>query len=90
MHSRKEQHLSLLFYLIRMFRSNCRFKATNKQDRIYAVLNLSGLAGDSDFNALLNVSGLLGNKNTQNTPDYNQRLSKFYTTVARYFLASGD
>jgi hypothetical protein len=89
MHSRKEQHLSLLFYLIRMFRSNCRFKATNKQDRIYAVLNLSGLAGDSNFNALLNVSGLLGNKNTQNTPDYNQRLSKFYTTVARYFLASG-
>ncbi|TVY38504.1 hypothetical protein LSUB1_G006880 [Lachnellula subtilissima] len=44
MHSAEDQHLSLLFYLIRMFRSGCRFKATNTQDRVYALLNLSGVA----------------------------------------------
>ncbi|TVY57966.1 Heterokaryon incompatibility protein 6,OR allele [Lachnellula cervina] len=89
MHSAEDQHLSLLFYLIRMFRSGCRFKATNTQDRIYALLNLSGLAEDTVFNDLLNKSRMLGNVNPQNTPDYSERLSEFFTTVARHFLSSG-
>ncbi|TVY33062.1 Heterokaryon incompatibility protein 6,OR allele, partial [Lachnellula occidentalis] len=89
MHSAEDQHLSLLFYLVRMFRSGCRFKATNTQDRIYALLNLSGLAEDTVFNDLLNKSRMLGNVNAQNTPDYSKRLSEFFTTVARHFLSSG-
>jgi hypothetical protein len=89
MHSGNDQHLSLLFYLIRMFRSGCRFNATNTQDRIYALLNLSGLANDIEFNDLLNKSELLGNVNPQSTQDYSQRLSEFFTTVARHFLFSG-
>ncbi|TVY12791.1 hypothetical protein LARI1_G009399 [Lachnellula arida] len=89
MHSAEDQHLSLLFYLIRMFRSGCRFKATNTQDRIYALLNLSGLAEDTVFNDLLNKSRMLGNVNPQNTPDCSERLSEFFTTVARHFLSSG-
>jgi hypothetical protein len=85
----RDECLSLLFYLIRMFRSSCRFKATNAQDRIYALLNLSGLASDVDFNASLNLLGLLGNARPQNTPDYHRRLSKLFTTVARHFLSTG-
>lgn len=72
-----------------MFRSGCRFKAINTQDRIYALLNLSGLANDTAFNDMLNRTGLLGNVNPRNTPDYPERLSAFFTTVARHFLSSG-
>jgi hypothetical protein len=85
----KDECLSLLFYMIRMFRSSCGFKATNVQDRIYALLNLSVLASDVDFNASLNLLGLLGNTRPQNTPDYHQKLSKLFTTVTQHFLSTG-
>jgi hypothetical protein len=85
----KDECLSLLFYLIRMFRSSCRFKVMNAQDRIYALLNLSGLASDVDFNASLNLQGLLGISRPQNTRDYHQRLSKLFTTVTRHLLSTG-
>lgn len=84
-----DEHLSLLFYLTRMFRSNCRFQATNTQDRIYALLNLSGLASNPEVNLLLNAADLLGNKTPENTPDYYDRLAKFFTIVATHFLTTG-
>ncbi|KAM3067068.1 hypothetical protein ACMFMG_011741 [Clarireedia jacksonii] len=87
--SSTDDHLSLLFYLTRMFRSNCRFQATNTQDRIFALLNLSGLASNIEFNTLLDTANLLGNKTPQNTPDYNHRLAKFFTIAATHFLTSG-
>ena len=87
--SSTDDHLSLLFYLTRMFRSNCRFQATNTQDRIFALLNLSGLASNKEFNTLLDTADLLGNKTPQNTPDYNHRLAKFFTIAAAHFLTSG-
>ncbi|CZR56644.1 uncharacterized protein PAC_06533 [Phialocephala subalpina] len=89
MRSGNDRHLSLLFYLVRMFRSTSRFKATNTQDRIYALLNLSGLARNADFNTLLSKSDLLGNKCPKNTPHYHARLSEFFTTTAKHFLCSG-
>ncbi|KAN0102679.1 heterokaryon incompatibility protein 6,OR allele [Hyaloscypha variabilis] len=87
--SSTDNHLSLLFYLTRMFRSNCRFQATNTQDRIYALLNMSGLASDVEFNTLLDTANLLGNKTPKNTPDYGHRLAKFFTIAATHFLTSG-
>jgi hypothetical protein len=87
--SSTDDHLSLLFYLTRMFRSNCRFQATNTQDKIFSLLNLSGLASNIEFNTLLDSANLLGNKTPQNTPDYNHRLAKFFTIAAIHFLTSG-
>lgn len=36
--------LSLLFYLVQMFRSNCRFTAREPQDYVYALLGLSEIS----------------------------------------------
>jgi hypothetical protein len=85
----KDEYLSLLFYMIRMYRSSCGFKATNVQVRIYTLLNLSGFASDIDFNASLNLLELLSNTRPQNTPDYHQKLSKLFTTVTHHFPSTG-
>lgn len=46
---------------------------------------MSTLTGDTGFNVLHNNC----NKKPENTPDYNRRLSTFFTTVARHFLSCG-
>lgn len=48
-HQANHSHLSLLFYLIRMFRSDCKFRATETKDRVYSLVNLCGLASHPHF-----------------------------------------
>ena len=66
--------LSLLFYLVQMFRSTCHFEARNPEDRVYALLGLSEVSSSTVFEL---------------KAEYRSNLQQLYIDIIHYHLATG-